>query len=68
MMTRAPEKLSALWHKLVQTARLAVGVPDYDNYVAHMRAHHPDARVMDYAEFFNVCQDKRYGNGRTRCC
>jgi uncharacterized short protein YbdD (DUF466 family) len=52
----------------VRTARLAIGVPDYDNYVAHMRAHHPGTHVMSYAEFFNERQQKRYGNGRTGCC
>jgi uncharacterized short protein YbdD (DUF466 family) len=52
----------------VQTGRLAIGVPDYDNYVAHMRARHPGAQVMSYAEFFNERQQKRYGNGRTGCC
>jgi len=61
-------RIGELWRKAVQTARLAIGVPDYDNYVAHMRAHHPDTHVMSYAEFFNERQQKRYGNGRTGCC
>ena len=61
-------RLSNLWHLAVRTARLAVGVPDYDTYVAHMRAHHPGAHVMSYPEFFNERQRKRYGNGRTGCC
>ena len=61
-------RLAKVWRKAVQTARLAVGVPDYDNYLAHMRAHHPHARAMSYAEFFNERQQKRYGNGRTGCC
>jgi uncharacterized short protein YbdD (DUF466 family) len=61
-------QLRGIWQTAVRTARLAVGVPDYDNYVAHMRAHHPGARVMSYAEFFNERQQKRYGTGRTGCC
>jgi uncharacterized short protein YbdD (DUF466 family) len=67
MMPAGPP-LAALWRKLVQAARLAIGVPDYDTYVTHMRAHHPQARVMDYPEFFAERQQRRYGNGRTGCC
>ena len=63
-----PAKLHAFWRKAVQTARLAIGVPDYDIYVAHMRTHHPERSVMSYAEFFDERQRKRYGNGRTGCC
>ena len=61
-------RLSNFWRKAVQTGRLAIGVPDYDNYVSHMRAHHPGAQVMSYAQFLNERQQKRHGNGRTRCC
>ena len=60
--------LARFWRIAVRTARLAIGVPDYDNYVAHMRARHPDARVMNYPEFFNERQQKRYGTGRSGCC
>jgi len=62
------ERLRPFWRKAVETARLAIGVPDYDRYVSHMRAHHPGARVMSYREFFDERQQKRYGNGRTGCC
>lgn len=68
MIASMRDKLARFWRKAVQTGRLAVGVPDYDVYVAHMRAHHPQMRIMDYAEFFNERQQKRYGTGRTGCC
>jgi uncharacterized short protein YbdD (DUF466 family) len=61
-------RLAGFWRKAVQTGRLAVGVPDYDTYVLHMRTRHPHAHVMTYAEFFSERQQKRYGNGRTGCC
>ena len=51
-----------------QAARLMVGVPDYDAYVAHRREHHPDEPVMSYAEFFRERQDKRYAGNRMRGC
>ncbi len=56
---------------LSQTARLMVGVPDYENYVQHMQTAHPDQTPMTYEAFFRERQDARYGGGegRTpRCC
>ncbi|NVO13233.1 MAG: putative selenoprotein [Rhodoplanes sp.] len=55
----------------VRAARLMVGVPDYDTYVAHRRVTHPDEAVMTYEEFFRERQDARYSfgkGGRFRCC
>ena len=53
-----------------QTARLMVGVPDYENYVAHRRTNHPGHPVMSYEEFFRERQQARYAisKGRFRCC
>ncbi|WP_235379945.1 YbdD/YjiX family protein, partial [Escherichia coli] len=54
---------------LGQTARLMIGVPDYDNYVEHMRVTHPDQTPMTYEEFFRERQDARYGGkGGAKCC
>jgi uncharacterized short protein YbdD (DUF466 family) len=54
-----------------QTARLMVGVPDYDVYAEHIRRNHPDRRPMSREEFFNNRQESRYGAGPDRvmrCC
>ena len=63
-------ELGKLGAYLGQTARLMVGLPDYDNYLNHMQANHPDQPVMSYEEFFRERQDARYGGkGRiARCC
>jgi uncharacterized short protein YbdD (DUF466 family) len=63
-------KITRLWGRAVQTARLMVGVPDYDAYVAHRRAHHPAEPIMSYPEFFRERQQARYGceKGRFRGC
>ena len=48
-----------------------VGVPDYDDYVAHRHKDHPGEPVMSYAEFFRERQNSRYGVGTgkiSRCC
>ena len=54
----------------VRAARLMVGVPDYDTYVAHRRTNHPDQPIMTYEEFFIERQEARYGvsKGRFRGC
>jgi uncharacterized short protein YbdD (DUF466 family) len=60
-----------LYARMRRAARLMVGVPDYDAYVAHRRANHPDEPFMTYDEFFRDCQERRYGgkDGRLgRCC
>lgn len=63
--------LSKLGTYLGQAARLMVGLPDYETYVAHMRLQHPDQVPMTYEAFFRERQEARYGggNGRIgRCC
>lgn len=56
------------WLRAVQTARLCCGVPDYDTYVRHLRAHHPERPVPSYAQFFRERQQARYRGGGGRCC
>ncbi len=52
-----------------RTARLMVGVPDYQTYVAHREAAHPGEPVMSRAEFYRDRTEKRYGGGGiSRCC
>jgi uncharacterized short protein YbdD (DUF466 family) len=70
-----PIRLAALWPRLAhlarqaaRTARLMVGVPDYQAYVAHVRERHPGAEVMGPAEFFANRQEARYRAGGGRCC
>ena len=61
--------MSRFLHRLRQMARMMVGVPDYDAYLRHMRAHHPDRAPMDRTAFFRERQEARYGgkNGG-KCC
>lgn len=67
------QNLLTAWFKpvatqLTATARLMVGVPDYDAYVNHMRVRHPDQAPLDYTSFFRARQEARYGGGQSRCC
>ena len=54
-------KVSRLWRRTAQTARfIMAGVPDYQVYIAHRRAHHPVEPIMSYPEFFRERQQARY--------
>lgn len=45
------DTLSKAGKYLGQAAKMMIGVPDYDNYVEHMRITHPDRTPMTYEEF-----------------
>jgi uncharacterized short protein YbdD (DUF466 family) len=60
--------LRAAAGKAAQSARLAIGVPDYRTYLAHRHAHHPNEPLMSYKEFFRERQAARYRRGSSRCC
>lgn len=49
-----------LWRGLKQSFRLMVGVQDYQNYLQHMRHHHPDLPPMSEREFHRYCLDARF--------
>ena len=74
-----PTLLGRTWHQLskiatrcwrtsARAARLAIGIPDYDNYVEHVRRHHPGLEAMSRDAFFIERMHARYGKGRARCC
>ena len=50
--------------------RLMAGIPSYQGYVAHMRAHHPGDAPMSEADFCRDRQAARFGGkpGSSGCC
>lgn len=61
--------LRLLLRRLRETASLMIGLPDYERYAAHVRAHHPGRLVMSRAEFVAERMSRRYeGRGAGRCC
>ena len=62
------DSIAGAWRLSRQLGRSVIGVPDYDAYVAHCRAHHPDRAPMPYAEFFAERQQARYRGTGGRCC
>ena len=53
---------------LARAARMMVGVPDYGQYLAHMRREHPQEAPLNYEVFFKNRMQARYGGGRAGCC
>jgi len=70
LFDRSAGAARAAGYRSTRTARLMIGVPDYETYVSHRRAKHPDQPIMTYVEFFRERQDARYaiGKGRFRAC
>ena len=62
------EQLREAWSVAKATARLAIGVPDYDAYVAHMHAQHPGEPPMSRDAFMIERMHARYAKRRSRCC
>lgn len=62
------EHIRVLAKQLVQTARLMVGVHDYEKYL-RCQDRRPDLPVLSRKEYFLACQEARYsGKGSvTRC-
>jgi uncharacterized short protein YbdD (DUF466 family) len=55
--------------RLRETARLMVGQPSYEAYLAHMAAHHPERAAMTRTEYFRDREQARYrAKGGGRCC
>lgn len=65
---RLVKRLHAWWDALARGARLAIGIPDYEAYVAHARTTHPDRAPMSREAFFAERLQARFGRGRSRCC
>ena len=52
-----------------RTASLMVGQPDYEVYVAHAEATHPEQPPLDRTAFFRLHEARRFGSGGAfRCC
>lgn len=48
--------------------RRVTGMPDYQAFVEHQRAHHPGQPVPSERDYFTAFVTARYSDGPTRCC
>jgi uncharacterized short protein YbdD (DUF466 family) len=44
------------------------GAPDYEGYLAHLRARHPGAEPLERDEFYRARLEERYNRPGARCC
>jgi len=51
-----------------RVVRRVIGAPDYDRYLAHVRAAHPGAVPLTREQFAREALSRRYGKGASRCC
>jgi uncharacterized short protein YbdD (DUF466 family) len=71
MQTGYADRLKTFGKCVCDGARLMVGIPNYEAYLAHMGKTHPDQAPMDYDQFFRNRQSARFGEAGTggfRCC
>ena len=54
--------------RVLDVVRTVIGAPDYNRYVEHMHAHHPDCSVASRDEFMQQRLESRYSRPGSRCC
>ncbi|HVE35770.1 MAG TPA: YbdD/YjiX family protein [Gemmatimonadaceae bacterium] len=54
--------------RAANVVRRIIGVPDYDRYVAHVHAHHPECAPMTREEFIQQRLVDKYSRPGARCC
>lgn len=54
--------------QFADVVRRVIGVPDYDVYLSHLQARHPDQRPLSRDEFTRQRLNDRYNKPGSRCC
>ena len=68
---RRPTVLQRLADRLARVGavlRTVAGAPDYERYVAHVRAHHPGDVPLSRDEFARRRMAERYEKAGSKCC
>ena len=60
--------MRTLWRRIRSALVRLSGMPDYERYLLHSRAHHPELPVLSESEFFREYLEARSSGGPTRCC
>jgi len=61
-------RLGAIAGACARTLRAVIGAPDYERYLAHMRACHPGAEPLARDAFARERLEARYSRPGSRCC
>ena len=54
--------------RVAAIVRRIIGAPDYDTYLAHMRAQHPQCTPLDPQTFATERYKAKYTRAGQRCC
>jgi len=60
--------INSIFSRTASFVRAVLGFPDYERYLAHMRAAHPGDRVMTKTEFRHKRMNDRYNRAGSKCC
>lgn len=67
-LTREVEEFARRLRTAGCVARAVLGVPDYERYLAHVRAIHLHRTPLTREEFVRERLNDRYSRPGTRCC
>lgn len=56
------------WERFGEFVRTVIGAPRYEQYVAHLRTHHPERVPLPLSEFTRAKLSDRYDKPGSRCC
>ncbi len=66
-LSRFTSHASRMAH-LLSTVKQLFGMPDYQRYLEHRRAHHAGEPVLSPREHYLEFVQRRYAGGGSRCC
>ena len=53
---------------LSETIKRLAGMPRYEAYLAHLRAHHPECAIPTEGQYYELYLQGKYNGGGNRCC
>lgn len=62
-------RISKKIQRLIASIHTIIGAPNYEQYVNHMKTHHPNQPILKKGDFYQQMIDRKY-NSKTanRCC
>ena len=75
MNTQLAGQMIRLRSRLIETAAQVrrtylqiFGIPDYERYLAHAAAHHPDEPALSRRDFSARAIERKYSRAGPKCC
>ncbi len=67
-MQLSPRSILARVADVGSLLRRIIGAPDYESYLTHVTAHHPDVMPLSREAFARDALARRYDRPGSRCC